>query len=108
MISVAHFHTAEDDFPARAQQALAVLGARPGFLRGSLSRSVDDESDWVLITEWRDIGSYRRALGSYDVKLAATPVLGTALDVPSGFEVLAELQPGGRLALHASDREPSP
>jgi quinol monooxygenase YgiN len=108
VISVAHFHAPEDDFAGRAQQALTVLGARPGFLRGTLSRSVDDEADWVLITEWRDIGSYRRALGSYDVKMTATPVLGAALDVPSGFEILADLQAGGRLALHASDREPSP
>jgi hypothetical protein len=84
-----------------------VLGARPGFVRGSISRSVDDEADWVLVTEWRDVGSYRRALGSYEVKLRATPLLAEAEQLPSTFETLAELGGGGALILHSSDREPS-
>jgi hypothetical protein len=106
VISVTHFRADEDDFTARAQEALTVLGGRPGFVRGSLSRSLDDEADWLLITEWRDVGSYRRALGNYEVKLRATPLLGTARDLPSGFETLADLDAGGRLAVHSSDREP--
>jgi hypothetical protein len=108
MMSVAHFRADDGDFAGRAQKALTVLGSRPGFVRGSLSRSLDDDADWVLITEWRDVGSYRRALGSYDVKLTATPLLATALDVPSGFETLAELHAEGDLAVHISDREPLP
>jgi hypothetical protein len=108
MISVAYFRTDDDDFAARAQQALTVLGARPGFVRGSVSRSIDDEADWILITEWQDVGSYRRALGNYEVKVSATPLLAAALDLPSGFETLADLHSGGRLAVHASDREPFP
>src|SRR5206468_6588641 len=71
MISVTHFRTEDGGFAARARQALTVLGARPGFVRGSLSRSLDDESDWVLITEWHDVGSYRRALGNREAKLHA-------------------------------------
>jgi hypothetical protein len=107
MISVTHFRTAEAAFPARAQQALTVLGRRPGFVRGSLARSVDDAADWVLVTEWRDVGSYRRALGNYDVKLVATALLAEALDLPGGFEALAELTAGGELTVHVSDREPA-
>jgi hypothetical protein len=108
MISVEHFRASDGDFAARARQALTVLGARPGFVRGSVSRSIDDDADWILITEWRDVGSYRRALGSYEVKISATPLLAAALDLPTGFETLADLHAGGRLAVHASDREPSP
>jgi hypothetical protein len=107
MISVTHFRTEDGFFPTRAQEALTALGARPGFLRGSLCRGVDDEADWLLVTEWRDVGSYRRALGNYTVKLHATPLLAEALDLPGGFETLAELAAGGRLTVHASDREPS-
>jgi hypothetical protein len=106
VISVTHFRAEDPDFAEHAQRALTVLGARPGFLHGSLSRSLDDEADWVLITEWRDVGSYRRALGNYDVKLSATPLLSTARDLPSSFETLADLRAGESLDVHASDRGP--
>jgi hypothetical protein len=43
-------------------------------------------------------------LGNYDVKLRATPLLGEAQDLPSGFEVLADVAPGGAVAVHDSDR----
>jgi hypothetical protein len=58
----------------------------------------------LLITEWENVGSYRRALGNYDVKLNATPLLADARDLPSGFESLLDVAPGGTVAAHASDR----
>ena len=60
----------------------------------------------MLLTEWENVGSYRRALGNYEVKLHATPLLGLALDVPGGFETLLDVAAGGDIAIHASDREP--
>ena len=51
---------------------------------------------WVLVTEWRDIGSYRRALGNFDVKIHAQPLLTRAIDEVSAFEVLVEAATGGR------------
>ena len=60
----------------------------------------------MLVTEWENVGSYRRALGNYDVKLRATPLLGEAIDLPSAFESLADVSAGGELVVHASDREP--
>ena len=66
--------------------ALAVLREQPGFLDGEVGRNVDDPSLWVLVTRWRDVGSYRRALSSYDVKVGAVPLLSRALDEPSAFE----------------------
>jgi hypothetical protein len=104
MISVTHFRTDGAGFSARAQAALTALAARPGFVRGSLGRSTDDESEWVLVTEWLNVGSYRRALGDYDVKLHATPLLGQALDLPSSFESLVDLGGDGDATVHASDR----
>ena len=108
LISVTHFHAEHADFAARAQEALAALSARPGFVRGTLGRSTDDDGAWVLLTEWENVGSYRRALGNYDVKLRATPLLGEALDLPSSFESLADVSAGGETVVHASDREPGP
>lgn len=104
MISVAHFRAGDGGFEARAQDALSALGVRPGFVQGSLGRSTDDATAWVLVTEWENVGSYRRALGNYDVKVRATPLLGEALDLPSSFESLVHATAGGDTTTHGSDR----
>jgi antibiotic biosynthesis monooxygenase len=91
-------------FQVRAGDALRALAARPGFRNGSLARAVDDESDWLLLTEWESVGAYRRALGNYQVKLLATPVLAGAEDRPSAFEPLLTIGPDGSEQVRASDR----
>jgi len=107
MISVTHFRSADATFVQRARAALDVLSRRPGFVDGTLGRSTDDDDAWVLVTEWANVGSYRRALGNYDVKLRATPLLGEALDLPSGFESLLRMAPGGAETVAVSDRDPN-
>jgi hypothetical protein len=106
LIAVTHFADDGEDFTQRARSALEVLAARPGYRRGTLGRSVDDPAAWLLLTEWENVGSYRRALGNYDVKLQATPLLATALDLPGGFEALLDVAPGGATIARPSDREP--
>jgi quinol monooxygenase YgiN len=108
VIALTHFRDGSDDFVERAAPVLAALAARPGYLRGTLARSTDDPEAWVLLTEWANVGSYRRALGSYEVKLQATPLFAAALDLPGGFESLLDAVPGGAVAVRASDREPRP
>jgi antibiotic biosynthesis monooxygenase len=103
MISVTHFAASDDGFAERATRALTALAACHGYRRGSLGRSTDDTDQWVLVTEWENVGSYRRALGSYDVKLQATPLLADALDQPSSFESLVEIAPGVAAVRRASD-----
>lgn len=107
MISVTHFADPAADFRERAEQALVALAARPGYVRGTLGRSIDsdsDSADWVLLTEWENVGSYRRALGNYEVKINAAPLLGEAADGPSAFESLIEIDSTGILASRPSDR----
>jgi len=103
MIAITHFDGAPD-FEQRAQRALVALAQRPGYVRGTLGRSIDGDA-WVLLTEWENVGSYRRALGGYDVKVHATPVMATARDIPSAFEALLDVAPGGASVLTQSDRE---
>ena len=45
-------------------------------------------------------------LGGYEVKLHATPLLASAIDVPGGFEVLRDVAPGGGVIARPSDRTP--
>jgi hypothetical protein len=43
--------------------------------------------------EWENIGSYRRALSPYEVKLTAVPLLSLAIDEPSAYDDLPEFLP---------------
>lgn len=75
-------------FLPQAGAALAAFAARPGYLRGRVGRAADDPTAWVLTTEWDGVGSYRRALSAYDVKVDAAPLLSRGRDEASAFEVL--------------------
>ena len=95
MISVTHFRSRRSVLRA-ACAGRARRAGRPSRLRARhLARSTDDRRGWLLVTEWENVGSYRRALGNYEVKLHATPLLGEALDLPSAFERLPTSPPGG-------------
>ncbi len=91
MLVVNRFRVADADaaaFRIDVAAAHALLAARPGYVDGTVGRNVDDPSLWVLQTRWADIGSYRRALSAYDVKLGAVPLLSRALDEPSAYELV--------------------
>lgn len=109
MIVVNRFRVAAGEaveFRAGLVAAHAALAERPGYLGGEIGRNVDEPELWVLTTRWGNVGSYRRALSAYDVKVTAVPLLSRAIDEPSAYEVvgdtaLNEAQPrelGGREA----------
>jgi heme oxygenase (mycobilin-producing) len=81
-------------FLERAEAALAAFAERPGFLRGQVGRAADDPTAWVLTTEWDGVGSYRRSLSGFDVKVQAAPLLALGRDEPSAFEVLRSVEGG--------------
>jgi len=98
----------QDAFAGRAHVALAALADRPGYLSGRLTRALDDPACWTLVTEWESVGAYRRALGGFDVKVHATPLLSESLDEPSAFETLASAEPGAAVVVVTSDRAAEP
>jgi hypothetical protein len=79
-----------DGEPFRAELTAArdVLAEQTGYVDGRIGRNLDDPTLWVLTTRWDNVGAYRRALSSYDVKLQAVPLLSRAIDEPSGYEVV--------------------
>ncbi|KUL42448.1 antibiotic biosynthesis monooxygenase family protein [Actinoplanes awajinensis] len=93
-----------DGFLDRAHAALAALAACHGYLSGRLTRALEDTETWILVTEWESVGAYRRALGNFDVKVHATPLLALSIDEPSAFETLASAGPGEPVEVAASDR----
>jgi quinol monooxygenase YgiN len=76
------------DLRTQLEEAHALLATKPGYVDGTLGRNLDEPDLWVLTTRWDSVGAYRRALSSYDVKLAAVPTLSRALDEPSAYEVV--------------------
>jgi quinol monooxygenase YgiN len=91
VIVVNRFRVEEADaegFRAEVHLALAALADRPGYVGGTVGRTVDDPGLWVLTTTWANVGSYRRALSAYDVKTTAVPLLSRAVDEPSAYEVV--------------------
>lgn len=97
-----------EDFAERATAALAALAVRPGYLRGELGRAYDDPSHWSLVTEWESVGAYRRALGGFDVKVTAIPLLAQSIDEPSAYEVLVRAAADGAVITSRSDRADDP
>lgn len=101
MIVVSRFRvqaTEAEEFRADVQRAHETLAAQKGYVGGLIGRNLDDPELWLLTTEWADVGSYRRALSSYDVKVAAVPTLSRAIDEPSAYE---DVEPG--TALNVAD-----
>ena len=93
MIVVNRFRVPAADavqFRAGIVAAHDALAARPGYLDGTVGRNVDDPELWVLTTRWANVGSYRRALSAYDVKVTAVPLLSRAIDEPSAYELLGD------------------
>jgi quinol monooxygenase YgiN len=88
VLVVNRFRDEDPAFRDELEATLAVLAAQAGCEDGRLGRNVDDPGLWVMVTRWRDVGSYRRALSSYDVKVGAVPLLSRAIDEPSAFEDL--------------------
>ncbi|MEJ7630300.1 MAG: antibiotic biosynthesis monooxygenase [Nocardioidaceae bacterium] len=69
-------------------ECLDGLGACRGFLSGAVGRALDDPGLWLLETRWESVGAYRRALSSYEIKMAVVPLLSRAVDEPSAYEII--------------------
>lgn len=77
---------AADEIRAGLQASLEILAEKPGFVGGEVGRNMDDPGLWVLATRWENVGSYRRALGSYESKMFIHPLMVHAIDEPSAYE----------------------
>lgn len=91
MLVVNRFRVPEADgeaFRVEVAEAHAALAEQAGYRDGTIGRNVDDPTLWTLVTRWDNVGAYRRALSSYDVKLRAVALLGRAIEEPSAYEVV--------------------
>lgn len=102
MLVVNRFRVPDDDrdaFRVDVETAHRALAERPGYVGGHVGRNLDEPTLWVLTTTWENVGAYRRALSSYDVKMNAVRLLSRAIEEPSAFEVV---EPGTVLNVEAT------
>ena len=79
------------DVPAlmgQLRESVALLSTKAGFVNAHMARAIDEPELILLQLGWLTVGSYRRALSAYDVKVQVVPVISQVLDEPSAFEVL--------------------
>lgn len=86
--------TTDGAFREDLERTLTVLAQQRGHVSGRIGRNLDEPGLWTLVTEWENVGSYRRALSAYEVKLSAVPTLSRAVDEPSAYE---DVEPGTAL-----------
>jgi quinol monooxygenase YgiN len=79
-----------ESFRSDIRGMLEALASRPGHVSSRLARALDDPRMWVLVSEWMNVGSYRRALSSYNVKMASGALMGAAVNEPSAYEVVEQ------------------
>jgi len=84
----------EATFQGEVATAMVALTERPGFVDADLGQNADDPTLWTLTMRWRDVGSYRRALSAYDVKVTSVPLLSRALDEPSAYVIVGQWRTG--------------
>jgi hypothetical protein len=72
------------------EKARGILAAATGNVTAEVGRNLDEPDLWVLVTRWANVGSYRRAIGSFDGKMHVQPLMVHALDEPSAYEVVEE------------------
>jgi len=73
-----------------AKQAMNILQARSGFVYSSIFHNADSPERYLVKTDWLDVGSYRRALGSMEAKVGVWPFLANMRDEPTAFELLMD------------------
>lgn len=83
-----------DEFLEQIQAMTEQLSKEPGFIRLSVTRSVDEPSIWKIVQEWKQIGDARRAVNSSKNRMIVWPVLSQAQNEVSFYETLVEFKDG--------------
>lgn len=88
MFAIARFRVSpegSEPFLQSLEAAHRALAACDGYVEGHIGSNTDEPGLIAMITRWRNIGSYRRALSNYQVKMVAVPILAQAIDEPGGY-----------------------
>lgn len=97
LVVMNRFRVAEHEaaqFAEDSRVALATLAESVGFIDGLIAASTDEADLRLITTRWVNVGSYRRALSRFEVKMSAIPLLSKAIDESSAFEAVQMIANG--------------
>ncbi len=97
LLVINRFRVTSDEsasFAEDARLALATLAESIGFIDGAIAQATDETDLRLVTTRWKDVGSYRRALSRFEVKISAVPLLSQAIDESSAFEAVHMISEG--------------
>lgn len=83
-----------DEFLQQVQTMTEQLSKEPGFIRLSVTRSVDEPNNWKIVQEWEQIGDARRAINSSKNRMIVWPVLSQAQNEVTFYETLVDYKNG--------------
>lgn len=90
-------------FQKSATSWLTELAKLPGWISGSLARSVDEIDHWLINQRWVDAGSCRRALSKTELRPIAFELAKYSISEISTFEPLLVVE-GDQLSFFESIR----
>lgn len=90
IVSSVHKVKAEnaDHFFQLATSWLTALAKLPGWITGSVGRSVDEVDHWLILQQWQDVGSCRRGLSTSELRPIAFELAQSNISSVSTFETL--------------------
>lgn len=96
IVHTVHRITVENSnkFQESATRWLTELAKLPGWLTGSVARSVDEIDHWLITQHWADAGSCRRALSKTELRPLAFELAQSSISEISTFEPLIIAEKG--------------
>lgn len=74
------------------ERMVELCAQSPGFLSSELGQSTDSLEDFTLIHRWADVGTYRKFLSRYEVKIEVIPFLSTFTQDSVTVEIIMDSQ----------------
>ncbi len=91
MLVITRHRVAQSELPkwlADAKESLSPLAAQPGCISAEIGLATDEPDLVAVVTRWDGVGSYRRALSNFEVKMHSIPFLSTAIDESTAYELI--------------------
>lgn len=91
MLVITRHRVAQSELPkwlADAKESLLPLAAQPGCISAEIGLATDEPDLVAVVTRWDGVGTYRRALSNFEVKMHSIPFLSTAIDESTAYELI--------------------
>jgi hypothetical protein len=91
MLVITRHRVAQNELPQwliSAKASLAPLASQAGCISAEIGLATDEPDLVAVVTRWESVGTYRRALSNFEVKMHSIPFLSTAIDESTAYELI--------------------